>query len=129
MDKNERYLLDTHIFIWWMEKSKKLSMVLYNFLNDPDKYIVLSTASVWEMVIKNKRGKLNLPEDLRSDLEKSGFGILNIDLSHILKVGELPFFHHDPFDRLLVAQAKVENLTLITSDEKIQKYDLSILKI
>lgn len=128
MENNRGYLIDTNIFIWWMEKSKKLSKNLFDLLNNPHSQIFLSVASIWEVVIKRKRGKLKLSRDIRTGLEKSGFRLLDIEVSHVLETENLPGLHWDPFDRILIAQAKVENLTLITTDEKIWRYDVDVVK-
>lgn len=122
-----RYLLDTHIFIWWME-NKRLSNKLMNLLNDPENEVYLSVVNVWEIVIKNAKGKIKPPKDIKGGIQNSGFLVLSIEVSHALEVEKLPDYHNDPFDRILIAQAKVEKLTLITSDEKIWRYNLSLVK-
>ncbi len=121
-----RYLLDTHVFIWWMEKNKRLPDKLMNLINDPQNEVYLSVVNVWEIVIKNAKGKLKSPKDIKGGIQKSSFVLLPIDINHVLEVEKLPDIHKDPFDRILIAQAKVENLTLITSDEKIWKYKQSL---
>jgi len=128
MVNDKGFLIDTQIFIWWMEKSKRLSEKSFDLLNDPQNKIFLSVASVWEIVIKKGRRKLEVPKDVRGGIEKSGFIPLPIEVFHVLGVEKLPHYHKDPFDRILISQAKVEDFTLITSDEKIWKYDLSLLK-
>lgn len=128
MASNRGFLLDTQIFIWWMEKSPRLSNELLKLLNDPQDQILLSVASVWEMVIKKGKKKLKTPKDIEGGIKASGFSILPIEISHVLAVEKLPLYHKDPFDRVLVAQAQAENLTLITSDQKIWKYSINILK-
>ncbi len=122
-----RYLLDTHIFIWWMEE-KRLSKTLMDLLGDPRNKIYLSVAAIWEIVIKHSKGKLKISKDIEKGVKNSGFIVLPIETLHVLETGKFPNYHNDPFDRILIAQAKVENLTLITSDKKIWKYKLSFLK-
>lgn len=123
-----RYLIDTHIFILWMEKNKRLSKNIFNLLNNPQNQIFLSVVSVWEIIIKKEKKKLKTPKDVEGGIKASGFIAVKIDLRHVLEVEELPMYHKDPFDRILISQARVENLTLITADKKIWKYDLSLLK-
>lgn len=123
-----RYLLDTHIFIWWMEKNSRLSKDIFSLLNNSQNQIFLSVASVWELVIKKAKKKLKIPKDVEGGIKASGFTPLNIEMLHILGIDKLPMYHNDPFDRIIISQAKVEHLTLITADEKILKYDLSLLK-
>lgn len=122
------YLIDTNIFIWWMEKSQRLSQNLYTLISDPKNKIFLSVASVWEIVIKRGKDKLKIPKDVEGDIRISKFNLLSINIKHVLGVGKLSLHHKDPFDRILISQAKAENLTLITSDQKIWKYSLKLLK-
>lgn len=122
-----RYLIDTHIFIWWMENTR-LSDKLMSLLNDPANRVFLSVASIWEMVIKKAKGRLKIPRDIEGGVKTSRFMVLPIEISHVLGVDKLPHYHHDPFDRILISQAKAERLTLITSDPKIRKYNLSLVK-
>jgi len=128
MVSNKGFLLDTQVFIWWMEKNPRLSNELFKLLNDPQDQIFLSVASVWEMVIKKGKKKLKSPKDIEGGVKASGFSTLHIEILHVLGVEKLPSYHKDPFDRILIAQAKIENLTLITSDQKIWKYNIDILK-
>ena len=127
MQRNNRYLLDTHIFIWWMRKSEKIKVFEPIFLN-PEIKIYLSVVNIWEIVVKKKIGKLRPPRGWKEDVMASGFEILPISLEHIYSLENLPLYHKDPFDRMLVAQAKVEDLTLITNDKKIWKYKIDVLK-
>lgn len=128
MDKSKRFLLDTQIFILWMKQDKRLKKEIVVFLKDPESIIFLSIASVWEMVIKKRIGKLRLPHDWKETLEDSRFEILPINLEQIFELENLPLYHHDPFDRMLIAQAIAEEAILITGDEKIWEYDIPILK-
>lgn len=126
MVKNNHLLLDTHIFIWWMEKNKRLSKEVLDLLNTPQNQIFLSIASVWEMVIKKGKKKLKLPKDIEGGVKASDFTILPIEIAHVLAIEKLPMYHQDPFDRLLIAQAMVENLTILTDDKKFEKYQVKI---
>ncbi len=125
-----RYLIDTNIFLWSLNNDKKLKNEIKDILKDPLNQIFVSIASAWEISIKNRNGKLPLKTSLKRCFENSPFETLNISLIHILDFGKLPLHknHKDPFDRILIAQARVENLTFITSDQKIWKYDLPLLK-
>lgn len=124
------YLLDTHTFIWWMESGDRLSPKTKIILQDLRQEIFVSIASVWDIVLKQSKGKLKIPRDIKGGIIKAGFKILPIEFSHVLEVRKLPLHkdHRDPFDRMLVSQAKVEKLTLITSDPKIWQYNIHLLK-
>jgi len=125
-----KYLLDTNILLWWMDDDKKLNSLVYKIIQDKNNQILVSVVSTIEISIKAKSGKLPLKTSTKQIFEISGFEVLNINLNHIIEFDKLPIHkdHKDPFDRILIAQAKVENLTLITSDPKIWKYKMSVLK-
>lgn len=123
------YLVDTHIFIWLMENNKKVSPRIKTLLQDPRANVFISIASIWEMVIKQTKGQLKIPKDIEGGIENSGLMILPIEISHVLETGKLPLHHKDPFDRILISQALIENLTLITADQKIWKYHLPLIKV
>ena len=118
------YLLDTHILLWWLINSEKLSQKHLLLINNPDNLILVSTASIWEIVLKQATGKLNIPEDLSFILDDNNIEILDITMEHALQVKNLPLWHNDPLDRILIAQCMTENLTLITVDKLISKYDI-----
>jgi len=122
-----RYLLDTHSFLWCFEGSDKLSKTAKEILLDADTPKYISIASLWEFSIKYSIGKLpfcgGLPY-LCKLIELYEFIILPISQSHLTIMIDLPFIHRDPFDRLLVATAKTDGLTILTADENIQKYDV-----
>lgn len=124
------YLLDTNIFLWSLSGDKRLKKQIRKILEDPLNEIFASVVNGWEISIKHRIGKLPLKTTLFECFEKSGFNILSINLNHILQLDKLPPYrnHKDPFDRLLIAQAKAENLTLITSDPKNWKYKIALLK-
>jgi PIN domain nuclease of toxin-antitoxin system len=126
MEKNKGYLLDTHMFIWWMDNDKRLPKEIFILLSDPHSTVFLSIASVWEIVIKQGKKMLKIPKDVKAGVLASGFELLPIDLVHVLAIKELPHHHKDPFDRMLIAQAKVENLKLLTDDEKVKKYKVHV---
>lgn len=114
----KRYLLDTHLIYWWMTADSKLGRATQRIIAKSE--TVASTASVWEMVLKNARGKLPLPQgSLVEQLEAQGFVVLPILPRHIEAVRHLDCSHADPFDSLLIAQARDEKLTLLTRDAAI----------
>ncbi len=111
----KRYLIDTHLAYWWMTADARLGKATQRIIAKSD--IVVSTASLWEMVLKNSKGKLPLPQgSLTEQLEAQGFILLPILPRHIEAARNLNCAHNDPFDRLLIAQAHDERLTLLTRD-------------
>lgn len=125
-----RYLIDTHIFIWWIEGNKRLRKSIRRIIEAPENEIFASVVNGIEMSLKSRSRKLNLKTTIKRIFEISGFEVLNIDFNHVLEFNRLPYHqeHNDPFDRLLISQAKAEKLALITSDPKIFRYKLSLLK-
>jgi PIN domain nuclease of toxin-antitoxin system len=120
-------LLDTHVVLWWLMDDPALDGGFKDRLDhDPDVYV--SAATVWEVASKQSLGKLG-PVDLPELVRDSGFRPLPIAAGHGIVAGRLPLIHRDPFDRMLIAQARVEGLTLATRDASIQKYDLNILAV
>lgn len=122
-----RLLLDTHVLIWWLEASPELSDDLRNRI-DTELDVYVSAASVWELSIKQAAGKIKLPDNLREWIERGGLSELQISMAHADLAGRLPAIHRDPFDRMLVAQALVERLTLVTRNGLIQRYDVPIVR-
>ena len=123
-----RYLVDTHIMLWVFDDDQTLSSEARTALNTAD-IVYASHASVWEIVIKKALGKLEAPENLEQAIITTGFKQLPISLAHILAVGELSVEKHkDPFDRLLIAQAKIEGLTLISRDERFNLYGVPVIE-
>jgi PIN domain nuclease of toxin-antitoxin system len=126
-----RILIDTHVFIWWTSDSQKLSFTVYNLLTNPKTQVILSVVSIWEMQIKLSLGKLQLktalPELVEDEVKQNRIELLPLDLSHIYALSNLPNYHRDPFDRLLIAQAKSEELVIISIDEKFDGYDIERL--
>ena len=117
-----KYLLDTNILVWWLLGDKRLKQDVIDIISNPACVKFVSVASIWEIVIKNQTKKLNLVVTYKEIFKSFGFEILNIGIDHVLKVGMLPNIHKDPFDRMLVAQALVEDCVLLTTDKKVQKY-------
>jgi len=121
-----RLLLDTHVLLWWLADSPSLSgPAAVAIANEPEVFV--SAASAWEVAIKRALGKLEAPDDLTDALEATGMRQLPIGFAHAAVAGALPRHHDDPFDRMLVAQAQCERLTLVTSDIRISRYDVAVL--
>ena len=117
-----RYLVDTHVFLWWLAGDKKLPDSFRSVIENPQNQVFISVASFWEISIKTKQGKLPLKTTLLECFRKSAFETLDIKSSHVLTLDRLQMYHKDPFDRILIAQAKTEKLTILTVDPKIRKY-------
>lgn len=119
-------LLDTHVVLWWLTDDPTLADEIKARLDhEPDVYV--SAATIWEVAIKQTIGKLSEPAGLPERIRDSGFAELPITSQHAMAAGRLPPIHRDPFDRMLVAQAQHENLTLVTRDPRCQKYEVGIL--
>jgi PIN domain nuclease of toxin-antitoxin system len=123
-----RFLLDTHVLLWWLADDPKLSQATRDTLGDPDAELFVSAASVWEITIKANQDKLQLPDDWLNSVEESQLRPLPITFQHATSAGWLPLLHRDPFDRMLVAQAAVEGLTIVTRDSRITRYDVATLQ-
>ena len=123
--------MDAHAFIWWVLDTPKLSDRCRDILADGENEVLLSVASSYEIAYKAGRGRLTLPETpetyIRSRLTANGFASLSVELSHALRAGMLPDIHRDPFDRMLVAQAQIEGLPILTADPAISRYDVETI--
>ena len=126
-----KLLLDTHIFLWLNSEPETIPPAAYDVCRDPHNQLYLSHVSPWEIQIKQQLGKLQLrvalPELIATQTRENGLTMLPIELVHIYALSQLPYYHSDPFDRLLIAQAKVESMVLVTVDRTISLYDLDIL--
>lgn len=122
-----RYLVDTHILVWWVVGDFQLSKKAIKILLEPSNEVYVSLLSAWELSLKLSTKKLKLYTTIAETFRLSQFKTLPILFEHIIALNTLPVLHKDPFDRLLIAQAKVENLTLITSDLIIKKYPIKTL--
>jgi PIN domain nuclease of toxin-antitoxin system len=120
-------LIDTHIILWWLDDSPRLKAEYRKILTDTDNLCYVSAATIWEISIKTKLGKLDIPDNYLDTLKDEGFQELPVKWSHSRYVNYLPLIHRDPFDRLLVAQAKVEDLTLLSTDTYIRQYDIKVI--
>ena len=122
-----KFLLDTHIFFWWCENNPVLGKKVIPLITNASHEIFVSTASLWELIIKEKIGKLRLPADILQTLERNKFKELSISLSHLATLRELPLHHRDPFDRLLIAQSKSEHIPILTRDKEFGLYHVEII--
>lgn len=121
-------LLDTHVLLWWLDDNPALSSKAKAAIADGTNLVFVSAAVIWEIRIKQSLGKLEIPSNFRQVLNRQPFDKLDITVEHAHAVGDLPPYHRDPFDRMLVAQAKVEGLTLVTRDEHLRKYKVPLIK-
>ena len=126
-----RLLLDTQALVWWRQGSKRLGPRARRAIGGATTNVHVSAASAWELAIKSRLAQFDMRERL-SDwlpraLDEDEFVVLDITLEHALAVAGLPFHHVDPFDRLLVAQAQLEGLTVVTSDSAFEAYDVQVL--
>ncbi|MBW2736778.1 MAG: type II toxin-antitoxin system VapC family toxin [Deltaproteobacteria bacterium] len=120
-------LLDTHTVIWALSNAPTLSPRAREVITRGENLVFVSTASAWEIAIKKRLGKLIAPDDYLEQLERHRFISLDISAGHALAVEHLPDLHRDPFDRILVAQAMLEKLTLVTRDAMIPRYGVPIV--
>lgn len=124
-----KLLLDTHILIWYLEGHSNLPEAQRLMIEDRRNQVAVSAVSLWEMAIKISIGKLELMDDLatiETILLQQGIRILPIQTPHLQRLLSLPFHHRDPFDRLLIAQALVEDMTLVSDDESFPLYPVSL---
>jgi len=117
-----RLLVDTHVFLWWCADDRRLSAAERGAIRDAANEVYLSAATVWEIAIKEALGRLDLPERVSAAAIRLGFDPLLVTFEHAEATSQLPPLHRDPFDRMLVAQATVESLTLVTRDPSIRSY-------
>ena len=122
-----RLLLDTHALLWWLGDFERLSASAYDAIAGGEFEVFVSHAAIWEILIKTAKGRLQAPEPLVDRCAAERFNLLPIALAHIHETGQLPFLHGDPFDRIMVAQARCEDLVLVTGDRAITQYDVTVL--
>lgn len=121
-----RLLLDTHVFLWWRENSPRLKPDVRRAVSQAEAAYV-SAATAWEIAIKVALGKLQVPGPVEPAVAQSGFGKLPVEFRHAAAVMALPAHHGDPFDRMLIAQALTEGLTLVTHDRQLAPYGVPVL--
>jgi PIN domain nuclease of toxin-antitoxin system len=119
-----KLLLDTHVFLWWNQNDRRLSPVHRAAISLAQNTVYLSAASAWEISIKRKIGKLTFSGSVHEAIRRHRFEAVPISVQHAEYAGELPLIHSDPFDRLLVAQAHIEGMTLVTVDPEILQYQV-----
>ena len=121
-----RLLLDTHALLWWLA-DEGLTTQARDAIADPANVVVVSAASAWEISIKKALGKLVAPDDLEQQVQAGGFLPLPISIAHGVAAGRLARHHEDPFDRMLIAQAYAEGLTIVTRDTRFNEYGVALL--
>ena len=123
-----RLLLDTHVVLWWLNRDRRLSRPIRSSIEQQADQVLVSAASAWEIAIKRAVGKLEPPVRWHQEITEFGFEPLAITFEHAREAGELPRHHADPFDRMLIAQARLEGLTLVSADPNIERYDVRTLQ-
>jgi PIN domain nuclease of toxin-antitoxin system len=121
-------LIDTHILLWWLGQQEKLSENIIRAIENTRNNVFISSAAIWEIVIKKQIGKLQSPDNLPEVLNENSFTPLSITIDHILTMEQLPNIHSDPFDRIQIAQAIHDQMIFITMDHTIWKYSVNIFK-
>ncbi|MEI8366587.1 MAG: type II toxin-antitoxin system VapC family toxin [Parachlamydiaceae bacterium] len=117
-----KYLLDTCLVLWMLDGNKQKLKKFSSIIEDPANELAISVISYWEITIKKTLGKLEIPDNWTNAVEETGLVWLNLEPKHIQQLETLPPIHHDPFDRLLISQAKAEQMIILTSDDKILQY-------
>jgi len=122
-----RLLLDTHVLLWWLADDPSLEKDAKAAITDPTSAVFVSAATAWEIAIKQALGKLEAPSDLEHQLQLNRFEPLSISIAHAYTAGTLPRHHDDHFDRMLVAQALAEGLTIVTRDPRLDHYGVAMV--
>lgn len=117
-----RYMLDTHIVLWWYLDSPQLKSEFRKLIADSANEIYVSAAAIWEIEVKRRNGKLNCPPDMMERIKADGFRILPIMAEHLVPLRTIPPIHNDPFDRIMVCQSLAENIPLISCDKNVNAY-------
>jgi len=121
-----RLLLDTNALLWWLA-NEGLAAQAEEAISNPENLVAVSAVSAWEISIKKALGKLRAPDDLEHQIRAGGFTPLPVTIAHGVAAGRLPRHHDDPFDRILIAQAFAEGLTIVTSDKRFSDYSVSFI--
>ncbi|MCF8053062.1 MAG: type II toxin-antitoxin system VapC family toxin [Desulfobacterales bacterium] len=119
--------LDTHALLWWLDDSPALSQGARTAIMDDRNIVIVSAAVVWEIRIKQALGKLDIDSSFLEIIRSQGFELLSITADHAYAVGDLPMHHRDPFDRMIIAQARLEGLTVVTRDPLFTKYEVPVI--
>lgn len=120
-------LLDTHILLWWLDDHPSLSATAKSAIANGNNTVFISTVSLWEIRIKQAIGKLDIPANFKEIVDKEPMQYLPLKAEHAYEIINLPMYHRDPFDRMLISQARLERLTLVTSDQHFNNYDVRLL--
>ena len=123
-----RLLLDTHVLIWMLTDNPRLGDEARGAIGDPENSVAVSAVSAWEIEIKRATGKLDVPRDLPEQVARTGFVAVSITLEHAVAAGSLPLHHRDPFDRMLIAQAQLDGLTIVTRDQRFAPYSVATMR-
>jgi PIN domain nuclease of toxin-antitoxin system len=123
-----RILLDSNALIWWLTGETRLTPEAAGVISSSSNEVFVSAASIWELSIKARLGKLQMPYDISQQMIRHRFLPLPISQEHALRVREMPLIHKDPFDRLLIAQALTEGLAVVTSDEVFERYGVQVVR-
>lgn len=124
-------LLDTHTLLWWLFDDARLSPDAREAIMDPDRVVLVSSASAWEIATKHRLGRLpeagDVPTRLPYYLRTAGFDTIAVSVDHALAAGSLPGPHRDPFDRMLIAQAQLDQLAIVTTDAVFRQYEVDLV--
>ncbi len=120
-------LIDSHVLCWWIGDLPELAGEVRAAIADPANMVAVSSASVWELAIKRAAGRLEFEGDFREQVEINRFAVVPITIDHAVAAAALPAHHGDPFDRMLVAQAQIEKLTIVTRDRRIPLYGVPVI--
>jgi PIN domain nuclease of toxin-antitoxin system len=124
-----KVLLDIHVLLWWLADDRALPARAAKVIAESETLVKVSAATAWEISVKKALGRLQAPDDLADALQANSFEPLTISLEHAMTAGALPPHHGDPFDRMLIAQAQVESLTLVTVNPRFAEYDVRVLPL
>jgi PIN domain nuclease of toxin-antitoxin system len=122
-----RLLLDTHVIVWALEDPDRLAAGTRTAIETEENEVFVSVVSPWELAIKGPREGLRLRDDLEAEVDRRGFDLLPVHFRHTEPIGSMPYHHRDPFDRMLVAQAIIDGLTIVTSDSKMTDYQVALM--
>jgi PIN domain nuclease of toxin-antitoxin system len=122
-------LVDTRVFLWWDTKHRRLTKALRAALEDSSNTVFVSAATVWEIGLKRAIGKLEFPDSIEGAITRNGFEPLAVSARHAEAAAALPRYHNDPFDRMLVAQAQLEGMVLVTHDSRMMRYGTPLLGV
>lgn len=120
-------LLDTHVLLFWLSDSSRLSQAAYAAISDGSQPLYVSVAAIWEMSIKATLGRIEIPPNLITTLADEDINVLLITPDHAMAVSQLPLLHQDPFDRIQIAQSRLEGLQFVTADRRILAYGGELL--